>query len=238
MAAFLYGVGLQLKLSIRNKEILVTYYIVPLVFYLFMGMIFTSIIPDAYKTLIQSMTVFGVTMGGVLGSPAPLVEIYGSDIKKSYIAGNIPLWTAAAGNFLSAFVHMFIMSLIIFVTAPTLFDAVIPRNLVGYFLFLALLIAASLSIGMVYGVFIKSTSKLGMVTQFVFLPSIMLSGIMFPGSLLPKTLQYIGKIFPATWGYQGMYRYRIEVQTLIPLVIIIIIMTGISIWKLKKITVE
>ena len=40
-----------------------------------------------------------------------------------------------------------------------------------------------------------------MISQLVFLPSIMLSGIMFPLTLLPKALSLTGKIFPAFWGY-------------------------------------
>lgn len=98
MGAFLYSVGLHLKLNLRNKEILIMYYIVPLVFFLFMGGIFTSILPGADKTLIQSMTVFGVSMGGLLGGPVPLAEILGSDIKKrtareAFLCGALPRGT-------------------------------------------------------------------------------------------------------------------------------------------------
>ena len=36
------------------------------------------------------------------------------------------------------------------------------------------------------------------------MPSIMLSGIMFPVNLLPKALEMTGSIFPASWGYKLM----------------------------------
>lgn len=106
MSALLYGIALQWKLDIRNKGILLTYYIVPLVFFVFMGGIFTSIEPEANQTIIQSMTVFGVTMGAYLGTPAPLVELYSSEIKKAYKVGGIPLWTAALNNAVSGFIHL------------------------------------------------------------------------------------------------------------------------------------
>ena len=82
MGAFICGVSLQWKLDIRSKTLLITCYIVPLLFFGIMGGIFTSVIPGAGDTLIQSMTVFGVTMGALIGLPPSLVEIYGSDIKK------------------------------------------------------------------------------------------------------------------------------------------------------------
>ena len=46
MNGFLYGVVLQWKLDIRSKSLLVTCYIVPLIFFLLMGGIFTSVMPD------------------------------------------------------------------------------------------------------------------------------------------------------------------------------------------------
>lgn len=105
MRAFIYQIGLNWKLNLRSKELLVHYYVVPLVFYLFIGGVFISILPDADKTIIQVMSVFAITMGGVLGSPYPLVEFYHSDIKKAYQVGKIPLWTIAASNFISGIMH-------------------------------------------------------------------------------------------------------------------------------------
>lgn len=54
MNGFLYGVALQWKLDIRSKSLLVTCYIVPLIFFLLMGGIFTSVMPEMRSTLIQS----------------------------------------------------------------------------------------------------------------------------------------------------------------------------------------
>ena len=62
----------------------------------------------------------------------------------------------------------------------------------------------SLSIGSILGLVVKNQAKLTMIAQLVFLPSIMLSGIMFPIDLLPDFLEAIGRIFPASWGYRLM----------------------------------
>lgn len=168
MRVFIYQIGLNWKLNLRSKELLVHYYVVPLVFYLFIGGVFISILPDANKTIIQVMSVFAITMGGVLGSPYPLVEFYHSDIKKAYQVGKIPLWTIAASNFISGIMHLFVMSLIILISAPIIFKAQIPENIFIYLLGVILFIIVSLSIGMVFGVFFKSAAKMGMATQLVF----------------------------------------------------------------------
>lgn len=235
MSAFLYGVILQWKIDLRNRDIMLTYYVVPLVFFAFMGGIFTSINPEAKNTLIQSMTVFGVTMGAVLGAPTPLVQLYGSEIKNAYKVGGIPLWVGTVNNFISAFVHLFVMSLVIFFVAPKVFNSKVPVNLFSYFISLAIFIMVSLAVGTVLGLFIKSTSKLTMVSQLIFLPSIMLSGIMFPVDMLPKALETVGIVFPAKWGFVIMTNEIFHLRLLIPLVAIVIISIYISGYKLSKI---
>jgi ABC-2 type transport system permease protein len=238
MEAFLYGILLQWKLDLRNKGILLTYYVVPLVFFGFMGGIFTSITPATKNTLIQSMSIFGVTMGAILGAPIPISETYGSELKRSYQIGNIPISIPIINNLISAFVHLFIMSTIIYFIAPIAFDASVPKNTMMYFTMLAIFIITSLSIGGLLGLTIKTTSKLTMVSQIIFLPSLMLSGIMFPTEMLPKPLQTAGKLFPATWSFEMMNLSSMDFRLLLPLLIIIFICGCTSVWCIKKLKID
>ena len=204
MNGFLYSLTLQWKLDIRSKSLLVTYYIVPLIFFLLMGGIFTSVIPEMGSTLIQSMIVMSVSMGAFLGLPPSLVEINGSDIKKIYNANGVPIYLGLVTILLSAFVHLMMTCIVILLLAPILFKASLPTQLPIFLLSLTIYIIVSLSIGCILGLTLKNQAKLTMLAQLVFLPSIMLSGIMFPISLLPDFLQVIGHVFPAYWGYRLM----------------------------------
>lgn len=238
MAAFFYGVGIQWKQAVRNKEIFLIYYLVPLLFYGLMGGVFTSIMPDAAQMLIQSMTVFGVTMGAVLGSPAALTALYGSEMKSAYQVGGVPLWTAAAGNFIAGFVHLMIMSILIFFSAPILFDATVPEAIGHYFGSLSLFLAASLGVGTLFGLFVKKGNRLTMVTQAVFLPSIMLSGVMFPADLLPKALGYVGKLFPATHGYALMCGNGFSWAQIAPLLVFLAAVFLVCVWRLHSMDIK
>ena len=204
MNGFLYGVVLQWKLDIRSKSLLVACYIVPLIFFLLMGGIFTSVMPEMESTLIQSMIVMSVSMGAFIGLPPSLIETYGSDIKKVYKANGVPIYLGLVTMFLSAFVHLMITSVVIVLLAPVLFEASLPTQLPFFFFALAIYIIVSLSIGSILGLVVKNQAKLTMIAQLVFLPSIMLSGIMFPIDLLPDFLETIGRVFPASWGYRLM----------------------------------
>ncbi len=204
MNGFLYGVVLQWKLDIRSKSLLVTCYIVPLIFFLLMGSIFTSIMPEMRSTLIQSMIVMSVSMGAFIGLPPSLIETYRSDIKKVYKANGVPIYLGLVTMFLSAFIHLMITCVVIVLLAPILFEATLPTQFPFFFFALVIYIIVSLSIGSVLGLIVKNQAKLTMIAQLVFLPSIMLSGIMFPINLLPNILEAIGGIFPAFWGYRLM----------------------------------
>lgn len=237
MNGFLYGVALQWKLDIRSKSLLVTCYIVPLIFFLLMGGIFTSVVSEMRSTLIQSMIVMSVSMGAFIGLPPSLIETYGSDIKKVYKANGFPIYMGIIAMFLSAFVHLMITCIVIVLLAPILFEATLPTQLPLFFLALAIYIIVSLSIGSVLGLTVKNQAKLTMIAQLVFLPSIMLSGIMFPIELLPDFLEAIGLIFPASWGYRLMLNNGLCFENLWYLIFIFfaaIIVCGIVLKKQKS----
>ena len=189
MNGFLYGVALQWKLDIRSKSLLVTCYIVPLIFFLLMGGIFTSVMPEMRSTLIQSMIVMSVSMGAFIGLPPSLIETYGSDVKKVYKANGVPLYLGLVTMFLSAFVHLMISCAIILLLAPILFEAALPVQLPFFFLALAIYIIVSLSIGSILGLVVKNQAKLTMIAQLVFLPSIMLSGLCSLSTCFPIFLK-------------------------------------------------
>ena len=95
MSAFWYGVALQWRLDIRSRTMLITCYVVPLLFFAIMGGIFTSILPEATDTLIPSMTVMGVSMGALIGLPPErvyaLIEKHG--VTRVMFGSDYPLRT-------------------------------------------------------------------------------------------------------------------------------------------------
>lgn len=234
MSAFLYGLALQWKLDIRSKAMLITCYLIPLVFYVFLGGIFTSLTPESKNTMIQGMSIFGVSMGALVGFPSELMEVYSSSIKKVYKANGVSIMSGVLIHFLSSFIHLFLMSMIIFVTAPFIFDSALPSNLPAYFGTLIVFIATTLSIGCIFGLLLKDQAKLTMFSQIAFMPSIMLSGIMFPVKLLPNALIYIGKIFPASWAFEATTSDKFNLLLWLPMIAILLISFAICAFLLSK----
>jgi ABC-2 type transport system permease protein len=59
-------------------------------------------------------------------------------------------------------------------------------------------IAANLAMGITFSTIAKNQLQAMQMTFFVFLPSILLSGFMFPFRGMPQWAQYLGEIFPLT----------------------------------------
>lgn len=234
MSGFLYGVVLQWKLDMRSKSLLVACYVIPLIFFLLMGGIFTSVMPEIQGTLIQSMIVMSVSMGAFIGMPPSLIETYGSEIKKVYKANGVPVYLGLLTTFISAFIHLMVTGVVIALLAPILFKATLPTHLLSFFLALAIYILVTLSMGSVLGLTVKNQAKLTMVAQLVFLPSIMLSGIMFPANLLPNFLEKIGRLFPAPWGFRLMLDRGLCFENLWYLIVLFFAATIICAVALKR----
>lgn len=203
MKAFLVELGIQFRIDFREKGVLLTFYIVPLLFYLVMGYVFAAINPEAKATLAASMAIFASTMGAILGIPGPIVKMRESGVLRAYRVSGIPGWSVLLVQGISSFLHLLIVASIILITAPLFFGAQIPVNLFGYALVLAVLLLTNISLGLLIGTISKSQSAATMLGQIIFLPSLMLGGIMFPASMLPEPLRLVGKAFPATNAMQS-----------------------------------
>ena len=82
----------------------------------------------SYILSLSLIHIFGGTMGALIGLPPSLVEIYGSDIRKVYQANGVPLSLGLVLTNLSAFRHLFLMSILLYLLAPVLFDAALPAQ--------------------------------------------------------------------------------------------------------------
>lgn len=163
------------------------------------------------------------------------MECQSGDIKKVYKANGVPLILGLALTNISAYIHLFIMSIVLYIAAPLVFHAKIPENPGLYFISLAIFIAVSLSISSIIGLAVKDQAKTSMFSIIVFLPSTMLSGIMFPMELLPKVFKIIGKLFPASWGYQLMTASVFKFKNLLPLLLVFILAIAVCNILLRRI---
>ena len=79
-----------------------------------------------------------------------------------------------------------------------LFEVPIRGSIVDLYLAASLFIAANLALGLFISTAVSTQFQAMQMTVFILLPSILLSGFMFPFDGMPKLAQYIGEILPNT----------------------------------------
>lgn len=234
MKPILYHTLIQWKLDIRNKGVLLPIYIIPLVFFLVMSAVFTSILPGFTDILIPAMITFSVTMGAVMALPIPLHEIYSTDIKKTYHLGNIPSYIPILVSAITFFIHFLTVSLIVILLGNLIYGAALPSQIPIFIISLFLFIVSCEGIGIFIGTHFKSNSGLILAGQAIFLPSILFSGTMFPVDLLPKAFQIVSKIFPASIGMETMTSSTFKVGLLLILLGLTVLTFVLSILRVRK----
>ncbi len=92
----------------------------------------------------------------------------------------------------------YVQVLVILTAARFLFDVPMLGSLALLSSVLVLFIAANLAIGFTFSTLAKTQMQAMQMTMFFFLPSLLLSGFMFPYRGMPQWAQYLGEVFPLT----------------------------------------
>ncbi len=198
MRAFLKYLGIQFRMDLRDRGVLMTYYLVPLVFYVVVGSVFSSTNPLMKPTLAASMSIFAISMGAVMGTPIPIVRAREAGTLRAFRVNGIPGAATLGVQAVSAFLHLLLVSALIYAVSPALLHAAWPSFPARYAAVLLIFLAATVGVGLLIGACARSQQAATMLSMLVFFPSVLLGGIMFPASMLPGALRGVGEIFPAT----------------------------------------
>lgn len=198
MTAFIHHFLYDFRTGLRDKTLLLMNYLFPLGFYLLMGLLMTGLNPTFAPTMIPAMILVAVMACALLGLPNPIVEAREAGIFRSFKINGVPAFSIITIPVLSSFVHILLVSSIITFTAIPFFKAGIPVSW-GYFgLILLLTIFSMASLGVLIGVVSPNSRAIVLFSQSIFLPSMMLGGLMIPSDMLPETLYRISLLLPTT----------------------------------------
>ena len=205
MSAFVYHFSFEFRTGIRNKTLLLMNYLFPLGFYLMMGFVMPAINPLFLDSMIPAMVVFAILAATMLGIPDPLVNARESGIFRSYKINGVPAASILIIPALTTMLHLLIVAAIITASAPLLFDAPLPVNWFNYLLVFFAMALACAGLGVLIGVISSSTRMTVLWSQLVFIPSMLLGGLMIPYDMLPEAVGKISQLLPAT---QAMNAFR------------------------------
>lgn len=203
MKPFATHFGFEFETGLRNPAAMLLFYLFPLGFYLLMGLVMVEINPDFADTLIPALVVVTIMAGTILGFPSQLVDARDAGIHRSFKVNGVGVDSILAIPLLAASVHVILASTIIAATAGPLFGASVPTNWIG---FAATLMAASMTfaaIAALIGVVSANSRATVLWSQLVFLPSMLVGGVMLDLSVLPDSVLPLAKLLPSTYAMQA-----------------------------------
>ena len=198
MNAFAHHFAFEFRTGIRNKQLLLMNYLFPLGFYLMMGFVMAEINPLFQEDIIPAMVVFAILAATLLGIPEPLVSARENGIFRSYKINGIPSISILIIPALTTMLHLVIVSTIITATAPLLFHAPLPLDWLHFVLVFVVLAFACTGISVLIGVVAPSSRMVVLWSQLVFIPSMLLGGLMLPFNMLPEAAGKVAQLLPAT----------------------------------------
>jgi ABC-2 type transport system permease protein len=198
MNAFTQHFSFEFRTGIRNKNLLMLFYLFPLGFYLMMAVIMVGINPPFLEVLIPAMVIFAILAATMLGLPEGLVNGRESGIFRSYKINGVPAASIISIPVLTTALHLTIVAVIITISAPLLFDAPTPVNWLDYILVFLVTVIACSSLGVLIGVISPNSRAAILWSQLIFIPAMLLGGLMIPFSLLPEAAQKVSLLMPTT----------------------------------------
>jgi ABC-2 type transport system permease protein len=205
MSAFAAHFAFEFRTGVRNKTLLFLNYLFPLGLYLMLGFILTGLNPFFEEVIIPGMVVISVMAAYLLGTPEPLVAAREAGIFRSYKVNGVPPAPILMIPSLTTGLHTLAVAAVITATAPVLFDAPLPVNWWGFGLTLLAFMVATAGMGVLIGVVSANAQVVILWSQLVFLPSMLLGGIMIPYGELTPGVARASQLLPAT---QAMNAFR------------------------------
>ena len=204
MRAVLHHAGFEFASGLRNRAMLLLLYLFPLGFYLVAGGLMVGLNPDFRETIVPAMVVFALMAGCLLGLPDPIVTAREAGIYRSFKIHGVPAASILLLPGAATVLHLTVVAAVITVTAPLVFGAPLPANPGAYLLVYVAAAAAHAGLGLLIAVVSASTRATVLWGQLVFLPSVMLGGLMVPSEVIPDTLATAAGLLPATHAMNAM----------------------------------
>jgi len=153
-------------------------------------------------TMIPAMIVVSAMASALLGLPGTLVESREAGIYRSFKINGVPAASILAIPALSTMFPMLIVAAIVTLTGP-LFKGVLPTHWGAYALVTLVTAFAYSAIGALIGVIASDARSTVLYSQLIFLPSMILGGLMLPTEMLPASAQRFTALLPATHTMQA-----------------------------------
>ena len=218
MKRFFTFLKTELKLSLRDMNMVIFAVIMPLVIFIILGIIYgTKPAYDGadYTFLEQSfgaVSAVAICASGLMGLPLAVSSLREMKIlKRLRVTPVSPVFIL--GVELAMYFVYCAVSLATLSVAALLWGVRLRGSLFGFLGSWALTMISTLSIGMLAGGVAKDTKQASVIASILYFPMLVFSGTTLPIEVMPKAMQKIVSFFPLTQGLTMMKNTFLGIST-------------------------
>lgn len=198
MRAFLNHLAYDFGSALRDRGRLLMFYLFPLVFFALCASFMTAVNPFFKGAMLPGMVLFAVMSASLLAAPSALVQARETGVFRSFRVNGVPAASILSIPVIGAALHVAVVASAIAIAGLHVFGGRAPESAVGFVAAAVLSYAAFAGIGVLIGVAAGTDSSATLAAQLVFIPSMLLGGLMVPERLLPAGLHRVALLLPAT----------------------------------------
>ena len=209
MKRFFTFLKTELKLSVRDMNMVIFAIIMPLVIFIVLGIIYgKKIVYDGadYTFLEQSfgaVSAVAICASGLMGLPLAVSGLREMKILKRLCVTPVSP-VLILGVELAMYVIYCAVSLATLSVAALLWGVQLRGSLLAFLGSWAITMLSTQSIGMLAGGVAKDTKQASVIASILYFPMLIFSGTTLPIEVMPKTMQKIVSFFPLTQGLTMM----------------------------------
>lgn len=210
MRSFLTLLKNELKLNIRNMNMVIFAVIMPLIVLVILGLL-NGTRPAAdgagYTFMEQSfgaLCTISICAGGLMGLPLLVSEYRERKILKRFQVTPVSPIKLLAVEFLIYIIYCLISMITLIPTAMIFWKVTIHGSWPAFLGSWLLTMISTLSIGMMVGGIAKNAKSASVIACLLYFPMLIFSGTTLPFEVMPEAMQKIVSVFPMTQGIQLM----------------------------------
>jgi ABC-2 type transport system permease protein len=199
--------------------------------------------PDGITAYYMVPAILGVivTMTMVIMTSVGIVRERERGTLEQLIVTPVKSWELMIGKIIPYIALGYVQITVALLIGVLIFQVPIRGSLLELYLLTLFFITASLGLGILISNIAKTQMQAFQMSFFVMLPSILLSGFMFPRAAMPKIIYYLSDVIPLTY-YLDIIRgivlkgigFQYLVGQVVSLLVFSVLFTGLAIMKFQK----
>ncbi|MDO4269177.1 MAG: ABC transporter permease [Eubacteriales bacterium] len=231
----------ELKLNIRNMNMVIFAIIMPLVVLIILGFLYgtkPAAVGAAYTFMDQSfgaLCTISICAGGLMGLPLVVAEYRERKILKRFQVTPVSPVMLLAVEFTIYVIYAAVSMLTLFPVARLFWNVTIHGSWLVFLGSWLLTMVSTLSIGMMVGGIAKNEKTASVIACVLYFPMLIFSGATLPFEVMPEMMQKIIRVLPMTQGIQLMKETSLGLPVgkvwlpILVMVAVTILCTGIAV---------